>query len=77
MLYQFVEKRSEDVILSPFALRLRTALSEAKGLRVNSAKDLLLRNQALTRLLVALRLRSGQALRLLGMTGGTSFSTNG
>ena len=26
-------------MLSPFALRLRTALSEAKGLRVNSAKD--------------------------------------
>jgi len=38
--WQVVEKRSEDVILSPFALRLRTALSEAKGLRVNSAKDL-------------------------------------
>ena len=39
--WQFVEKRSEDVILRPFALRLRTALSGAKGLRINSAKDLL------------------------------------
>jgi len=28
-------------MLSPFALRSRTALSEAKGLRVNSAKHLL------------------------------------
>ena len=30
-----------DVILTPFALRLQTVLSEAKGLRVNAAKDLL------------------------------------
>jgi len=28
-------------MLSPFALHSRAALSEAKGLRVNSAKDLL------------------------------------
>jgi hypothetical protein len=32
---------NEHVTLSPFALPLRTALSEAKGLRVNSAKGLL------------------------------------
>ena len=30
------------VIPSPFAIPLRTALSEAKGLRVNSARNLLL-----------------------------------
>jgi hypothetical protein len=28
-------------MLNPFAFRMRTALSEAKGLRVNSAKHLL------------------------------------
>jgi len=38
---RLLKNQSRDVILIPFALRSRTALSEAKGLRVNSAKDLL------------------------------------
>jgi len=46
-------------MLSPFALRSRTALSEAKGLRVNSAKHLLYFRES----------EQSRFLALLGMTG--------
>jgi hypothetical protein len=50
---EFVKTVPDHVIPSPFALPLRTALSAAKGLRVNSARNLLFAFQRPTRFLVA------------------------
>ena len=65
------------VIPSPFALQLRTALSGAKGLRINSARNLALPGVNGNSVL---KLRtvpdSSLPFRLLGMTGCARFFDN-